>query len=232
MSPTRRALLGSVALGAVCGCLGGGRDDGSGPLGRSSTVSGTDRDPTLLKVRNDWERPAVVETGTDGDGVGGAAGGGGMSDAGSLDRVRTKLVTTAEQAARLRAAPEVADADRERIQAFLDETDYDAETVYVSAAGVMSCRRLVVSSVSWRSGRVEYEYCRERRPPDEPCEADTRVSLALLFRLPVALDGRLIGTGSGGRSPCRATDTDYAVIDGNASVPGDPTALDEGGDGS
>jgi len=84
--------------------------------------------------------------------------------------------------------------------------------------------------VSWDPGRIEYEYCRELRPPDEGCEADARVALALVFRLPVALDGRLTGSGASGRSPCQRTETDYAVIEGNATVPGNETAIDEGDD--
>jgi hypothetical protein len=185
-------------------------------------------------VRNDWQRPVLVETGSgDGDADDGvapdddAAGG---DDADGPSRIGRELVTTAERAARIRAAPGVADEDRRRVREFLDETDYDAETVYVSPAGVLSCQRLEIDSVSWRPGRVEYEYCRELRPPDEACEADTRVTLALIFRLPAVLDDQIRGSGSSGRSPCRTTDTEYSVINGNATVPGNATATDEWGD--
>ena len=237
MSPTRRALLGSAALGAVgalAGCFGGDTGDDSDPIARSSPVPGTDTDPTVLKVRNDWQRPVLVETGSGDDGADDgvvpdddAAGG---DDTDGPSRIGRELVTTAERAARIRAAPGVADEDRRRVREFLDETDYDAETVYVSPAGVLSCQRLKIDSVSWRPGRVEYEYCRELRPPDEACEADTRVTLALIFRLPALLDDQIRGSGSSGRSPCRTTDTEYSVIDGNATVPGNATATDEWGD--
>ncbi|TKX87408.1 hypothetical protein EXE43_03165 [Halorubrum sp. SS5] len=237
MSPTRRALLSSAALGAVgalAGCFGGDPADDSDPVARSSSAPGTDTDPTVLKVRNDWREPVLVEAGSGGeDGTdGGVAPDDDASgdDADGPTGVGRELVTTAGRAARIRAAPGVADEDRRRVRAFLDETDYDAETVYVAPAGVRSCQRLEIHSVSWQPGRVEYEYCRELRPPDAACEAGTRVTLALLFRLPVALDERIRGSGSSGRSPCRTTDTEYAVIEENATVPGNATATDEWGD--
>ena len=217
MSPTRRALLGSAAVGlagALAGC-GGARDPGAESPRREA--SGTDADPTVLKPRNpSGDRVLVDGSETDGEG-----------DPISVGR---ELVTSADRAAELLVAGGVADADRERVRSFLDETDYDAETVYVAPAGIDSCERLRIDSVSWDPGRVEYEYCRELRPPDESCEAGTRVVLALLFRLPVALDGRLTGSGSSGRSPCRTTETEYAVIDGNATVPGNETAIGDGDD--
>ena len=237
MSPTRRALLGSAALGAVgalAGCFGGDTGDDSDPIARSSPVPGTDTDPTVLKVRNDWQQPVLVETGGGDDGADDgvapdddAAGG---DDADGPSRIGRELVTTTERAARIRAAPGVDDADRERVRSFLNETDYEAETVYVASAGVLSCQRLEIKSVSWRPGHIEYEYCRELRPSDEACEADTRVTLALIFRLPAVLDDRIRGTGASGRSPCAATDTEYDVIDGNATVPGNATATDEWGE--
>ena len=214
MPPTRRALLSSLSVGVLAGCLGG---DEPGSESVRRRVSGTETDPTVLKIRNpDGER--VLVDGSEAD------------DEGEPTPISHELVASAARADDLLIAEGVADADRDRVQSFLDETDFDAETVYVAPAGVESCDRLDVHSVSWRPGRVEYEYCRELRPPDEACEAGARVALALVFRLPVALDGRLSGSGASGRSPCRRTETDYAVIDENATVPGNETAIDEGGE--
>ena len=215
MPPTRRALLGSLPIGALAGCLGGAGEPESESVQRRA--SGTDTDPTVLKIRNP-DGDAVLVDGSETDGAG---------DPLSIGR---ELVTSADRAASLLVAGGVADADRRRIRSFFDETNFDAETVYVSRAGVYSCQRLHIDSVSWQPQRVEYEYCRELRPSDEACEAGTRVALALIFRLPVVLDGRLSGSGSSGTSPCQTTATDYAVIDGNATVPGNKTAIDEGGD--
>ncbi|QAU11812.1 hypothetical protein EKH57_03050 [Halorubrum sp. BOL3-1] len=217
MASTRRALLGSLSVGALAGCLGGAGDPTSESVQRQ--VSGTETDPTVLKLRNpDGERVLVDGSETD--------------DEGEPISVGRELVTSAERADDLTVAGGVSDADRSRVRSFLDEADYDAETVYVARAGVESCQRLDIHSVSWEPGHVEYEYCRELRPPDEACEAGTRVALALIFRLPVALDGRLTGSGASGRTPCRTTGTDYAVIDANATVPGNETALDESDDRS
>ena len=215
MAPTRRALLGSVssvALGVLAGCSGA-EDPEAESVQRQA--SGTDTDPTVLKPRNP-SGDAVLVDGSE------------ANDENEPVSVGRELVTSADRAADLSVAEGVADADRERVRAFLGGTDYDAETVYVSPAGIRSCQRLEIDSVSWRPGRVEY--CRELRPPDEACEADTMVTLGLLFRLPAVFDDRIRGAGSSGRSPCRTTDTEYAVIDGNASVPGNATAADEWGD--
>lgn len=219
MSPTRRALLRSLPLGvvgALAGCLGGGAGDPETESTRRN-VSGIESDPTVLKPRNPDGETVLLD-------------GSEANDEDEPVRIGRELVTSADRADELLVAEDVSDADRERVRSFLDETDYDVETVYVSPASVESCERLVIHSVSWQPGRVEYEYCRELRPPDEACEADTRVVLALLFRLPVALDGRLTGSGASGRSPCRTTDAEYAVIDGNATVPGNETAIDSWGD--
>ncbi|ELZ35503.1 hypothetical protein [Halorubrum tebenquichense] len=217
MAPTRRALLGSLSVGVLAGCLGGTGDPG--PESTRQQVSGTETDPTVLKIRNpDGERVLLD--------------GGETDDEGEPIPIGRRLVTSADRADDLVVAEGVADADRSRLRSFLDETDFDAETVYVARAGVESCERLEIHSVSWDPGRVEYEFCSELRPPDEACEAGTRVALALVFRLPVALDGRLTGSGASGRSPCRRTETDYAVIDANATVPGNETAIDEGGGGA
>lgn len=217
MSPTRRALLRSLPLG-VGGALAGwsGAGDPEAESARQQT-SGTERDPTVVKPRNPTGESVLLD-------------GSEANDEDEPVRIGRELVTSADRADELTVAEGVSDADRERVRSFLDETDYDAETVYVSPAGVESCQRLEIHSVSWEPGRVEYEYCRELRPPDEACEADARVALALLFRLPAALDDRITGSGAGGRSPCRTTDTEYAVIDGNATVPGNETAIDTWGD--
>jgi len=216
MSPTRRALLSSVPLGALAGCLGvDARSEGDRESPRRR-ASGTDPDPTLLKARNpNGERVLLDAAESNGDG--------------DPTPVSRELITSEDRSAELSVAEGVSDADRSRIRSFLEATDYDAETVYASRAGVRSCYRLRIQSVSWEPQRVEYRYCRELRPPDAACEADERVALALLFRLPVALDGRLSGTGASGRSPCRGVETEYEAIDANATVPGNATAVDGAG---
>jgi|AntRauTorcE11897_2_1112592.scaffolds.fasta_scaffold00004_124 hypothetical protein len=217
MSPTRRALLSALPVGALAGCLSGAGDPESESVQRQA--SGIDSDPTVLKVRNPDGDSVILERDETAD----------ESEPMSIGR---GLVTSADQAANLSVADGVADADRSRVRSFLEETDFDAETVYVASGRIESCERIRVRSVSWQPQRIEYSYCRELRPSDEACESETRVAHALIFRLPVVLERRLTGRGSSGRSPCRTTETDYAVIEGNATVPGNETAIDEGGDGA
>ena len=216
MAPTRRALLSALPVGALAGCLGGAGEPDSESVRRQA--SGVDTDPTVLKVRNpDGDSVILERDATD--------------DEPTPVSIGRELVTTADRAANLSVADGVADADRSRVRSFLDETDFDAETVYVASGRVRSCERVVIRSITWQPGRIEYSYCNELRPPDEACEGGTWVAHALVFRLPDVLEGRITSTGASGRSPCQGTDTDYAVIGGNATVPGDETALDEGGDG-
>ncbi|MGQ3329484.1 hypothetical protein [Halorubrum sp. FL23] len=240
MSPTRRALLRSASLGAIAigGCLGTeSRADGSNPAAEQESASGRDGDPTLLKVRNPGGEAVVVDlaVGSDEDG-----GEGATTDPAPVGR---EIVTSDERAAELTVAAGVAEEGRARVRSFLDETDYETESVFVARAGIESCYRYRIRSVSWRPGHVEYEYCRELRPPDAECEADRRDAVGLLFRLPAAFDSPLRGSGSSGRSPCRTVETRYDRIDANATVPGSDTALGEtdhpgsadggtGGDGS
>ena len=67
MSPTRRAVLGSLPVGALAGCLGGALEAESESVRRRA--SGTDTDPTVLTVRNP-NGDAVVFDGAETDGEG------------------------------------------------------------------------------------------------------------------------------------------------------------------
>ncbi len=146
----------------------------------------------MLKVRNPGGRTVVVDLAAGSDGGDGADdegdGSDGESDESSGDTdpapIGRKLVTTAERAAELTVAAGVADEDRSRVRSFLDDTDYETETVFVARAGIRSCYRFRIRSVSWQPGHVEYEYCRELQPPDAPCEAGAcdAPSVSLLSR--------------------------------------------------
>ena len=199
MSPTRRALL-RGAIPPVLG-LSGCLNSQDRRTARTQSRSGSVSDPEVEKPRNPEDGPVVVE----------AADG---------SRISGELVTDGSRVEELTFHPDVPDADVESARGFLEATDFDEETVYITQRGIRSCYRLRVESVSWEPRRVEYEYCRELRPPDVRCEADRRESLGLLFRLPAALDMRITGRGSSGRSPCRNVDTEYERIevDGNATA--------------
>ncbi|OYR52195.1 hypothetical protein [Halorubrum sp. Ea8] len=231
MSPTRRALLRSASLGALAlgGCLGAETSDDGDPSRSAESRSGSDGDPTVLKARNPGGEAVVVDLAVEGDDAEDDAGTEGGDDDVDPVPLSRELVTSDERAAELTVAAGVADEGRARVRSFLDETDYETETVFVAPASIDSCYRYRIRSVSWRPGHVEYEYCRELRPPDAACEADTRDAVGLLFRLPAALRSPLSGSGSSGRSPCRAVGTEYDRIDANATVPGSDTALGDTG---
>ncbi len=185
----------------------------------------------MLKVRNPGGEAALVDLAVESDGDGDADSE--NDETGDTDPapIGRELVTNADRAAELTVAPGVAEADRSRVRSFLDDTDYETETVFVARAGIRSCYRFRIRSVSWEPGHVEYGYCRELRPPDAACEADARDAVGLLFRLPAALRSPLSGSGSSGHSPCRAVGTGYDRIDANATVPGSDAALGGTGDG-
>ncbi|WP_207890150.1 hypothetical protein [Natrarchaeobius chitinivorans] len=156
----------------------------------------------------------LVESDGDADGVGQSGTG-----------IRRGLVTSRSQAADLVFADGVPQADVESTREFFDETAFDEETIYVTHVGVESCSQYRIHSVTWEPNRVEYEYCRELRPPEDDCTADAREQVALCIRIPEPLEMTVRGAGSSGRSPCRETDTEYETIE-----PEEPDGRVEGED--
>lgn len=142
-----------------------------------------------------------------------------VEDRRGIDR---ELVGDRSRAAALAFAPGVPREHARSARAFLDATDFSAESIYVSHARVESCYRFRVHSITWDRPRrrVEFEYCRELRPPDVRCRADARETVGLVFRIPVPLDLDLRESGSSGRSPCRGSDTAWNVIEANATGAG------------
>lgn len=195
MSPTRRTVLRATlpAVAALAGCSGA--SDGSTQRG----PSGTERNPAVSKPRNLDGEPVIA-----------------AADDDRYARSR-ELITESAQADRIEFAPGVPDAQAESTRSFLAETDFSAETVYVTEVRVESCYRYRIHSVSWVPGRIEYDYCRELRPATARCEADTHESVGLFFRIPAVLERDITSTGSSGRSPCRNSDTDWATIDATAT---------------
>ena len=205
MVPSRRQFLLGTLAGVTClaGCSGTPTREADDATDRPHT--GSDTDPEVQQSRNLDEEPVIRELGDDG--------------ARALNR---DLIHDPARLDDLEFSPGVPGSDVESTWAFLEDTDYETETIYVTHVSIESCYRYHIHSVSWDASgpRVDFEYCRELRPPDVACRATTRESLGLFFRLPVALDTELTGGGSSGRSPCRRTDTDWAVIDANTSTEG------------
>lgn len=197
---TRRdALHGAVALLAgLAGCSGSGSSSSSS-VGTTPTAAVRDgpRDsgPTpehysLRGGRDGWvvRLPDESAGGTDGR---------------AEDRWRHELVASTETAESLTLA-DVDGADRAR--AFLAETDFETETVYLEERVVGECWELDLCSVHWASDHVETDYGRRLRPVDAACSADAKVAVATLIRIPEPLDPDRVtqfSSGSGGR--CRVT---------------------------
>ena len=201
MSPTRRRIV-TALLPAVAGLAGCSRDreraDAAGSERRDS--SGTERDPAVRKPRNPNGDTVMVEFGEDG-----------------RTSVYRTLIRSRDEADALEFADGVSDEDVASTRAFFDETAFDEETVYVTQLTPRSCYQYRIHSVSWKPGRVDYDYCRELRPPEDRCEAGRRDTLALCIRIPVVLTSDITSSGSSGRSPCENSGTEYETIDANAS---------------
>mgnify|MGYP006281434213 CR=1 FL=1 len=93
---------------------------------------------------------------------------------------------------------------------FLEATNFDSETVYVERHLVGECYRHQLCWVRWTDEMIETDYARTLRDADVACEADTRVAVTNLIRLPVALDPDQItshSSGSGGGA-CRRPEGD------------------------
>ncbi|WP_144904821.1 hypothetical protein [Halobellus captivus] len=200
-SPSRRRLLQPAAalLGssALAGC------------GGSSTASSTARDgpdanppedaltdPTHVSLRNTERAPIVrdpnAETGASGDDSAGTP---------RFDRWRHDLVVDAERAASLTFA-DVDGVDAAR--ALLDETDFEAASVYVEGHVVAECYERRLCWIRWTDSEIETDYARILRDADVACEADAKDFVVNLIRIPAALDPddiRSYGSGGGGR--CR-----------------------------
>jgi len=73
-------------------------------------------------------------------------------------------------------------------RAFLDETDYDAATVYVEQWRVQECFAPELCYVRWSTDNIDTSYARHYRDADVACEADAEDTIATLIRIPAAFD--------------------------------------------
>lgn len=197
--PTRRRLLRSAAalvgVGAVAGCNGTAESSGTAVAGPDpDPPDDAVTDPATVVLRASPDEPVVrTETDdTDSDGE---------SDD-RVDRWRHNLVADAETA----ASVSIADVDgADEARQFLEETDFDAETVYTERHVVGECYDQRLCWIRWTDERVETSYARVLRPAEAACSADARVGVTHLIRLPVALDPDGISrfSSSGGSGQCR-----------------------------
>ncbi|WP_277554041.1 hypothetical protein [Halobaculum limi] len=120
------------------------------------------------------------------------------SDGDSTRRRRPTFIASRETADQIEFADLDGAADA---RAFLAETAFDAETIYVERYPVRACYTLQLCGVSWTETSIDTEFGRILRDADVACEADARESTAWLIRIPEVLDpDRITNYGSGSSS--------------------------------
>jgi hypothetical protein len=139
-------------------------------------------DPPTVALRHESEDPIVRfrSTPTEADGY----------------HSQVRFVADRETAGRMEILADVEGQDAAR--AFLGETDFDRETVYVSRHGVGACYELQPCYVRWSDEDVHVQFARLYRSPDVACSTDERHRVVTLFRLPEAIDPDAINSFGGG----------------------------------
>ena len=197
-STRRRVLASTVAalgLTTLAGCSGSGSGSASSRAG-PGTEPPEDAlvGPPHVTLRGPTTEPNVVRETS-------AENGTPSSDTEIDDWAHYVLASDADA-----DAVTVADVDgAKEAKRFLEETNFDSETVYVERHLVGECYRHQLCWVRWTSEEIETDYARTLRDADVACEADTRVAVTNLIRLPVALDPEQISgySSSSGGGACR-----------------------------
>ncbi|KAA9395892.1 hypothetical protein Har1130_15500 [Haloarcula sp. CBA1130] len=96
-------------------------------------------------------------------------------------RLESDIIDTAAKADRVTVAEDV---DWSPIRTFLDETDFDTETVYLQNVMIEECFRLTLCQISWTTDNISTDYGRVSRPYDEPCAAGNKVYAVWFIRIP------------------------------------------------
>lgn len=193
----RRLLQAATALAAgLAGCGGSGSDSQSRTVaaGGAEPPASSVTDPPQLVARGGTERPPIQLADADDETT---------DEEPEPMRFRTahSVVDDPETAERLTVADDVEVDDD--LAAFVEETAFGSETLYVETNAVRECFELALCWVSWQPDEIHTDYARRLRPYDTACTADARRLESRLVRLPVALDADAVtafGTsiGSGG----------------------------------
>ena len=199
MAPTRRTVLQAAVTGLVG--LGGCADRG-GRRTADPKPTGSVSDPPQERARNPANHDVVTSVPGEESGI-------------------ARMITEASQADRLAFHSGVPDADRESVRAFLRDTTFGEESICLLERRVEECYRYEVQYLSWEPGAIETQTCRELRPPDARCRADTRVAEAQFIRLPAVVDITVSRRSGGSRGECRGNSREWSVIETNASSAGE-----------
>lgn len=183
MPPSRRQAL-QRAVGVACVLAGCAADD---PASTSTPTAGVS--PTVdfeaAFVRSQTPEPFVAL----GDETTRA------STATDSSFTREPLLT-ADDADRVSFTRAVDGIDEAR--AFLDDTDFDREAIYLAEQRISACRQLEVSYVTTERDAFDVEFCSPLRPADVECRVDDTDAVLALVRFPFAADeasGYSVGGG-------------------------------------
>ncbi|GAB3699043.1 hypothetical protein [Halorubrum pallidum] len=203
---SRRRFIGSAAATlsapALSGCGGSGSSSGSTSSDDPDAEPPDDalRAPPHVTLRGSTTEPNIVMRESTESGTG---------DSPNERDDWAQYVLSGDDDADALTFAEVEGVDEAR--AFLDQTEFDSETVYVERHLVGECYRHRLCWVRWTRREIETDYARVLRDVDVACEADARVAVTNLIRLPVALDSERISSYSsgGGSGACpRPTEDD------------------------
>jgi len=97
---------------------------------------------------------------------------------------------------------EVSDAETERVETFLEETDFEAESILVDQRTIDDCYDRFLLATDASADRTDLEYCRTLKPPEESCEPDYEVLEAIFVRLERPYDDAPSGRSSSESMTC------------------------------
>ncbi|AJF27509.1 hypothetical protein SG26_17175 (plasmid) [Haloarcula sp. CBA1115] len=224
---TRRTLLhsacGLATMLAGCSGMFEGSDESTRTAsendGSTAPRAGMESDPAAVVTRVDADRQPVWLD--DGDGR--------PTESQHSHRLESKIIDTESKADRLAVA---GDVDSSLVETFLDETDFDTETVYVQNVMVEECFRLTLCQVSWTTNSVSTDYGRVSRPYDEPCTAGNKVYAVWFIRIPDTVNADDISSYSSsiGGSACDSQRVDAEGEGGGGSASDSDRRTQTGGE--
>ncbi|MFC7134870.1 MULTISPECIES: hypothetical protein [Salinibaculum] len=110
-------------------------------------------------------------------------------------------VTTTDELASVTFAPGNSAGDR--LQAFIEATDFAERSVALLMATVAQCREFRLYDVARGPDSYELSFCRPFRSPETTCETEAYDTVAVAVRLPFSGDG-ISGRGTSWHDECRA----------------------------
>ncbi|MFB6223455.1 MAG: hypothetical protein ABEH86_07260 [Haloarcula sp.] len=224
---TRRTLLHSACglATVLAGCSGifEGRDESTRTASENNDSSdsgvGSVSDPDAVVTRLDADRQPVWLD--DGDSR--------PTESHHPRRLESKIIDTASKADQVTVAE---DADRSLIRTFLDETDFETETVYVQNVMIEECFRLTLCQIRWTIDNISTDYGRVSRPYDEPCTAGNKVYAVWFIRIPdtVSADDISSYSSSIGGNRCERQRVDAEGESGGGPAPSSDRSAQIGGE--